>query len=253
MQRPCRRRCYVQRGIPIPLLLLACPTAIARIVLAAVWLCVLAMPAAGQTTPNVVVIILDDMNDWVGALGGHPQTETPRLDALAAEGVLFRNAHAGAPLCNPSRVSFMTGISPARSRIKDNFGTPWRNWLPSAVSLNQAFRNAGYHTVSFGKVYHGAETNQDLPNWDIRQAKPSSAQPPASEIPINNVDIDRGGLGAGDWGIVDAPASEIDDHKVASWAVQYIAGRDPADPQPFFLAAGPAGNAFTLVLPGRIL
>ena len=227
MQRPCRVRCRVPESITTPLLL-ASLTAIARIVLAAVGLCLLAIPAAAQSGPNVVMIILDDMNDWVGALGGHPQTATPRLDALAAEGVLFRNAQAGAPLCNPSRVSLMTGISPARSGIKDNSGTPWRNWLPAAVSLNQAFRNAGYHTVSFGKVYHGAENNQDLSNWNLRRAKPSSAQPPASEIPINNVDIDRGGLGAGDWGIVNAPAAEIDDHKVASWAVEYITGRTPA-------------------------
>ena len=64
-----------------------------------------------------MLIILDDMNDWVGALGEHPQAHTPRIDALAAEGTLFTNAHAAAPLCHPSRVSFMTGISPGRSSV----------------------------------------------------------------------------------------------------------------------------------------
>ncbi|MBT8058350.1 MAG: sulfatase-like hydrolase/transferase, partial [Gammaproteobacteria bacterium] len=57
---------------------------------------------------NVVMIIVDDLNDWVGAMGGHPDTKTPNMDRLADEGTLFMNAHATAALCGPSRASVMT-------------------------------------------------------------------------------------------------------------------------------------------------
>lgn len=205
----------------------------------------IAAPAAAQDGPNVVLIILDDQNDWVGALGGHPQAETPRIDALAAEGTLFTSAHAGAPLCHPSRVSFMTGMTAGRTGIKSNKDTelgefqPWREDLPDAVSLNQAFRDAGYDTVGLGKVYHGNVANHDTDNWDTYMATPTSAMPPAGEIPINGFDmINRGGAGAGDWGVVEAPVEEFEDQKVGTWAVDYINGRDPNDTQPFFLALG---------------
>lgn len=199
----------------------------------------LAAPAAGQQRPNVVLIIADDMNDWVGVLGGHAQTETPNIDALAAEGTLFSNAHAAAPLCNPSRLSFMTGMSPARTGIKNNQWQPWREHVPDAVPLNEAFRAAGYYTIGLGKIYHGGPDNNDRNNWDYYTPIPPSAEPPAGDIPINGFDqITRGGPGAGDWGIVDAPASEFEDHIIATWAEDYLNNRAPGDTQPFFLAVG---------------
>ena len=203
---------------------------------------VLACPAfalAQSARPNVLFIVVDDLNDWIGALGGHPQTRTPRIDALAAQGVLFTNAHASATLCHPSRVSFMTGISPDRAGMRDNKLQPWRQYLPRAVSLNQAFRNAGYHAVGYGKVYHGNEANHDTENWDVRRAKPASALPPQDQIPLNGLDqITRGGLGGGDWGVLDKPANEFEDHIVATWAVDYLKNRNAGNPQPFFLAVG---------------
>ena len=53
--------------------------------------------------PNVLFIAIDDLNDWVGCLGGHPQAQTPNMDRLAARGTVFLNAHCQSPLCNPSR------------------------------------------------------------------------------------------------------------------------------------------------------
>ena len=58
--------------------------------------------------PNVLFIVVDDLNDWVGAMGGHPQARTPNMDRLAARGMLFSNAHVQSPLCNSSRISVMT-------------------------------------------------------------------------------------------------------------------------------------------------
>lgn len=66
---------------------------------------VLSVHAAAKKA-DVVFIVVDDLNDWVGVLGGHPQSKTPNIDALAKRGVLFSNAHCNAPTCNPSRKSF---------------------------------------------------------------------------------------------------------------------------------------------------
>jgi len=64
------------------------------------FLCILSF-AEEKEKPNVVFIIVDDLNDWIGVMGGHPQTKTPNLDALAEDGVLFTNAHCNAPQCGP--------------------------------------------------------------------------------------------------------------------------------------------------------
>jgi choline-sulfatase len=69
-------------------------------------------PAGAADKPNILFIAIDDLNDWIGALGGHPQVETPNIDRLARYGTLFANAHAQSPLCNPSRTSLMTGLRP---------------------------------------------------------------------------------------------------------------------------------------------
>src|SRR5262245_64490206 len=67
--------------------------------------------------PNILMIAIDDQNDWIGCMGGHPQVKTPNLDALAARGTLFTNAHCQAPLCNPSRSSLLTGMRPSTTGI----------------------------------------------------------------------------------------------------------------------------------------
>jgi len=62
--------------------------------------------------PNVLFIMVDDLNDWIGCMGGHPDTKTPNIDKLASEGMLFTNAHCAAPLSGPSRISLITGMHP---------------------------------------------------------------------------------------------------------------------------------------------
>ena len=76
-----------------------------------------AIGAAAAKRPNVLFIAIDDLNDWVGCLGGHPQAQTPNLDRLAARGTLFSNAHCQSPLCNPSRASLLTGLRPTTTGI----------------------------------------------------------------------------------------------------------------------------------------
>ncbi len=90
---------------------------------------------AQESSPNVVMIVLDDLNDYIGALEGHPQALTPNIDTLASQGVLFTNAHSNSPLCKPSRASFLTGLLPKTTQFFGNVsGNNWRNnLLPSTT------------------------------------------------------------------------------------------------------------------------
>jgi hypothetical protein len=69
-----------------------------------------AATAAEAPRPNVLMICIDDLNDWVGFLKGHPEAVTPHMDALAKRGRRFANAHCAVPVCSPSRVSVMSGV-----------------------------------------------------------------------------------------------------------------------------------------------
>ena len=99
------------------------------------------------------MIVVDDMNDWVGCLGGHPDVKTPNIDRLAARGMLFANAHCAAPVCNASRVATLTGRRPGSTGIYDN-SARWHEALPNLTSIPQHFKANGYHVVGGGKVYH---------------------------------------------------------------------------------------------------
>ena len=65
-----------------------------------------------QNRPNVLMICVDDLNDWVGFLDGNPDTLTPNLDRLAAAGRNFTNAHCVVTVCSPSRISVISGVGP---------------------------------------------------------------------------------------------------------------------------------------------
>src|SRR3954447_17744925 len=113
--------------------------------------------AADSIRPNVLFIAIDDLNDWVGCLGGHPDTKTPNIDRLASRGMLFTRAYCGAPVCNPSRGGLMTGIRPSTSGVYEN-QQPMRQSpvLRDAITLPQHFMAHGYRAVGGGKIYHGA-------------------------------------------------------------------------------------------------
>ncbi|MBB6460180.1 sulfatase-like hydrolase/transferase [Flammeovirga kamogawensis] len=107
---------------------------------------------------NVVMIVLDDLNDYIGIMGGNMQTKTPNIDKLADSGILFTNAHSNAPLCDPSRASFLSGILPSTS---NHFGTGASNFknnetLINSKLLSQYFQENGYTTYKTGKITHSA-------------------------------------------------------------------------------------------------
>ncbi|TLX78164.1 DUF4976 domain-containing protein [Labilibacter sediminis] len=108
----------------------------------------------GQDKTNAVLIILDDMNDYIGVMGGHAQAITPNMDQLAKEGVYFSNAHANAPICAPSRASLLSGLYPSTT---GNFG--FGHISDNVVLSNSKFimeyaAENGYATYSTGKIFH---------------------------------------------------------------------------------------------------
>ena len=106
--------------------------------------------------PNVLFIAIDDMNDWTGFLGGHPQAQTPHMDRLAKKGVNFTNAHCSAPGCSPSRNALLYGVEPYKSGLyafydQDKFS---KSQLEHYTSLPEFFKNNGYGTFGSGKIHH---------------------------------------------------------------------------------------------------
>ena len=116
-------------------------------------LCASVAQSFAAPKPNILFIAMDDLNDWVGCLGGHSQARTPNLDRLAASGILFSNAHCAAPSCNPSRTAIFTGLSPHRSGIYRN-NQKMREALPTTEILPKTFSRAGYWAGGSGKMLH---------------------------------------------------------------------------------------------------
>lgn len=206
------------------------------LVLGALGLARLTAAVAEPTRPNVLFIAIDDQNDWVGPLGGHPLARTPHLDRLAQRGTTFLNAHIQSPLCNPSRTSLMLGLRPSTTGI---YGlAPWFRTLPqwqNRVTLPQHFKAHGYRTFTTGKIYHGGVGGpaQQAVEFDV-WGPPSGigATPPQKLIPPTPM----GNHPLMDWGVFPHRDEDKQDYRLASWAIEQLEAMPPT--QPFFLAVG---------------
>ena len=172
---------------------------------------------AALEKPKVLFINVDDLNDWIGCLGGHPQAQTPTIDGLARDGVLFANTHCAAPLCNPSRI----------------------------------FRRNGYYTAAAGKIFHanhggwrGALTHAEgapfadrsgfgQPEaWDERFPEKTIQLPMAPML----IGTHRNGIRHHwNWGPIDFKADVTEDGQTSRWAVRQLRAEHD---RPFFLAIG---------------
>jgi arylsulfatase A-like enzyme len=117
----------------------------------------------GADRPNILMIAVDDMNDWVGVYGGHPQCLTPNLDKLAETSMVFRNASCPGPVCGPSRSALLSGFMPSTTGIYGN----GNNMLDSKVvqthaTLPEYFSKHGYITISKGKIFHKHTTRNGM-------------------------------------------------------------------------------------------
>lgn len=180
--------------------------------------------------PNVLFIAIDDMNDWVGFLGGHPQAKTPNLDKLAARGVNFTNAHCIAPACSPCRLGLLYGVEPFNSGLYpfyDHEKIP-KEVLANFTGLPKFFRENGYRSFGAGKIYHGSKVLDG--DWDeyhkhkgpsLKYAPDKGYQQGESKkmafCPTTN------------------PLEEHPDFQVASFGIDVI---NKQHDKPFFLAVG---------------
>ena len=186
--------------------------------------------ASDDDRPNVLFIAIDDLNDWLGCYGGHPQVQTPHIDSLARRGVMFTNAQCQAPICNPSRVSMLLGKLPSTTGIY--FLGPQFRQADSTKhdeTMFQVFRRSGYHVVSRGKIFHGppdrASFDTVVPSRGWRRGDEKLHFTLTGSHPL------------WDWGQVDVPDEEQRDYLTAKWSAEQIYQLGTAN-KPFFLAVG---------------
>lgn len=211
--------------------------------------------------PNVLLIAVDDLNDWVEPLGGHPQSLTPNFKRLAERGVTFTNAHCSVPICSPSRTSLMTGVQPYHSGVFTNGGSIF-DLDGRYETLPEHFAAYGYRTSGAGKLFHGSggkyakffqtygpgTGNQGGPF--TREELDTTKQNPTNRVdrgpgklqavlPLNRMPDDRrtgrSRNNSFDWGPVNVSTAQMPDGEVAAWAVKQL---DQAHDQPFFMGVG---------------
>ena len=193
--------------------------------------------AQSPSNPNVLFISIDDLNDFLGTMKGHPAAKTPNIDRLAARGVQFQNAHCQAPLCGPSRASLMTGLRPSTTGIygmidddnikKDNEVTR------DAILLPEYFKRQGYHTMGIGKLFH-QHAPEGLFDESGGRARGFGPQPKERFKWSGKAPENYSGTST-DWGAYPEEDSLMPDYQSAQWASERLAR---SYDQPFFLAVG---------------
>jgi iduronate 2-sulfatase len=201
--------------------------------------------------PNVLFIAVDDLRPQLGCYGDKV-VKSPHIDRLASRGLVFERAYCQMALCSPSRISLLSGRRPETTRVYtiDRKLTA-RSHLPHITTLPQAFKNNGYHTRSFGKVYH-TNIDDDLswsePAWHSPQprlgprgvaaraalladAKKRGEKPPGKG---------KGspGQACGPFEAVDCEDTDLHDGATTSKALGELQEYAKRPDQPFFLAVG---------------
>ncbi|MEW4488547.1 sulfatase [Thalassoglobus sp. JC818] len=187
--------------------------------------------------PNVLLIMVDDLNDWIGCMRGHPGTQTPNIDALSREGVLFMNAHCQGPICGPSRASMLSGLFPHTTGVyqqptKDNLGKDEEHFRGKL--LPEYFAQNGYETLGVGKITHGYPEDvafQKYGGWkDGFGPKPEGGKRFNYELPSSPYSGTQT-----DWGAFPERDEQMPDFRSASWAIEQL---ESDHDKPFFLAVG---------------
>jgi len=199
------------------------------------------MPRAAAANPNVLMIAVDDLNDWVKCLRGHPQAKTPNIDRLAAKGVLFERAYCAAPLCNPSRTAILTGLRPTTTGIYGNLA--WFRDIPEYqdwITIPQYFRQHGYTAATGGKIYHQAHGKFSDPiAWDeqysTRAGTPSPPEADKYQHGMRGLFSNKIQARLIDWHPIEQPTEQTDDWKTADTASRFL---QQEHDKPFFLACG---------------
>ncbi|SOE23207.1 Arylsulfatase A [Spirosomataceae bacterium TFI 002] len=179
---------------------------------------------------NVLFIAVDDLNDWIGVMGGHPQAKTPNMDRLAARGVLFTNAQCQAPVCNPSRASMMTSLYPSTSGIYFlNPDIPESPVANENLVMPKRFEQEGYNVFAAGKLFHNGKgiNERHIPNYAGQFGG-------FGPMPDNKISTFPGHP-LWDWGVYPERDEQMPDYQIASWAKERLSEKQD---QPFWMGVG---------------
>lgn len=134
-----------------------------------------------KSSVNVLFIVSDDLRTDLGCYG-NSVIQTPNIDRLAEQGLVFERAYCQQAVCSPSRSSVMTGARPDTTKVWD-LRTHFRKAMPDVVTLPQHFKENGYATQGIGKIYHSGLS--DEPSWTIEtgrlRRRPSLPKDPAKK------------------------------------------------------------------------
>jgi arylsulfatase A-like enzyme len=202
-----------------------------------------------HSKPNILFIAVDDLNDWIAPLGGLEICKTPNLDKLAAQSIVFENAHCASPACCPSRLSIMTGVQPSKSGTLNNLwydGPQWRKEpiFKDIETIEQFFHNRGYETLAGGKIYHTLS-----PPWTMAtqvEPEPWDFYFPSAYVNIpyqirakNEVIFPPEFKGwrhdSFTWGPIDVQDEKMADYQIVDWARYEL---NQKHEKPFYLACG---------------
>lgn len=145
-----------------------------KIILSAALTCTLAVAGAQAKSPNVVLILADDMGYGdVNALNPDSQVPTPNLDRLRAQGMAFTDAHSGSSLSTPSRYGIMTGRYCFRSPLKNGVLNGFSPMLiePETATMAEMLHDNGYNTAVIGKWHIGLDWQKKDPNKKLTKGK----------------------------------------------------------------------------------
>lgn len=201
---------------------------------------------------NVLFIAVDDLRPELACYGASP-VKSPHIDELARTGALLERAYCQFPLCAPSRASLLTGVRPDATRVQDLYAD-FRAALPGIATLPQLFKNHGYHTDRFGKIFH----LDDVASWTpAHPPETFGPRDPAKRAPYADAAINEAGWrkfdaakAAGVTGmalersqrgpayeIADVDDETLPDGKIANEGIAALR-RMKEEGTPFFLAVG---------------
>jgi iduronate 2-sulfatase len=187
----------------------------------------------GAHRRNVLFIVADDLNNDLGCYG-HPVVRSPHIDALARRGVVFERAYCQFPLCQPSRVSFLSGRYPETTKVW-SLDTPTRQFLGDTILLPEHFRREGYFTAHAGKIFHTGEHAEDARSWD-EELREFDKSPPKEAVLESGTAAGPGGH-TFEWAVLRSKDEETPDGLVARKAVDWMEKAARAG-KSFFVGAG---------------
>jgi uncharacterized sulfatase len=201
--------------------------------------------AIGEAVPpkNILFIAVDDLNCRIGCYGD-PIAKTPNIDRLAKKGVMFRRAYCQYPLCNPSRVSLMTGLRPDTTGVYD-LETELRSVRPDVVTMPQLFRQNGYYVARVGKIYHygvpreiGTDGQDDAPSWEYKFNPIGRDKTEQDKIHMLSMGGYKNTIGFSmSWLDMDGPDEDQTDAKGVTETIRLLEEHAKGG-KPFFIASG---------------